>query len=78
MKKFVVQHRRGVLKIFQTVSGNFEPTYKHYKIVIHGLPDQPHEYEMDGKDYKITRKNSLLGVMKIRTTSYFKEIAIKV
>ncbi len=78
VKKFVVQHRRNVLKIFQTTSGNFEPTYKHYKIVIHGLPNQPHEYDMDGRSYKITRRNSLLGVMKIRTSCYFKEISLKV
>lgn len=78
VKKFVVQHRRNVLKIFQTTSGNFEPTYKHYKIVFHGLPSHAHEYEMDGRTYKITRKNSLLGVMKLRTSSYFREIAIKV
>ena len=77
LKKFVVTHRRGVLKIFQTVSGNFEPTYAHYKIVIHGLPVIVHEYEVDGRTYKVTRKNSLLGVVKFRTNAMFKEISLK-
>lgn len=78
IKKFVVQHRRGVLKVNQTISGNFEPTYTHYKIVLHGVPDNVNEYDVDGRTYKITRKNALLGVVKFRTSALFKEFSLKV
>jgi len=78
VKKFVVTHKRNIFKIFQTISGNFEPSYKHYKIVLHGVPDHISEYEVDGRLHKITKRNSLLGVIKFKTTATFKEIALKV
>ena len=77
LRKFVVQSKRGSFKIFQTVSGNFEAPYTHFKIVLHGIPDHISEYEVDGRMYKITRRNNLLGVVKFRTISAFKEISLK-
>jgi alpha-glucosidase len=78
VKKFVVTHKKNVFKIFQTISGNFDPTWTHYKIILHGLPDNVSEYEVDGKIYKITKKNNNLGVMKFKTSAHFKEITLKV
>jgi len=78
IKKFVVAQKRGHFKIFQTISGNFEPTYSHYKIVLHGVPDNISEFEVDGKVHKITRRHSQLNVVKFRTTAHFKEISLKV
>lgn len=78
LKKFVVTHRRATFKVFQTVSGSYTPTYSHYKIVLHGLPSQVTEVEIDGKVYRITRKNTLLKVIKFRTSAQFKEITVRV
>jgi len=78
VKKFVVTYKKNVFKIFQTISGSFEATYKHYKIVMHGVPDNISEFEVDGKTYKITKRNTLLGVVKFKTTAHFKEITLKV
>jgi alpha-glucosidase len=78
IKKFVITNKKGVIKIFQTISGNFEATYKHYKIVLHGIPSEITEYEVDGRMYKITRTNNLLGVIKFKTSAHFKEVTIRV
>ena len=34
--------------------------------------------EVDGKIYKITKRHSMLGVVKFKTTAHFKEITLKV
>jgi alpha-glucosidase len=78
IKKFVVTHRRGIFKIFQTISGNFEAGYHHYKIVLHGIPDNIQEFEVDGKIHRITRRYSHLNVIKFRASATFKEITLKV
>jgi alpha-glucosidase len=78
LRKFVVQSKRGNFKIFQTISGSYEAPYKHFKIVLHGIPEHINEYEVDGRMYKITKRNNLLGVIKFRSTSSFKEISLKI
>ena len=77
IKKFVVTQKRGHFKIFQTISGNFEPTYLHYKIVLHGVPENINEFEVDGKVHRITKRHTQLAVVKFRTSAYFKEISLK-
>jgi alpha-glucosidase len=78
IKKFVVTLKRGVFKIFQTVSGNFEPSYAHYKIILHGVPENINEFEVDGKTHRITKRYSHLGVIKFKANANFKEISLKV
>lgn len=78
IKKFVVTHRRGIFKIFQTISGNFDPGYGHYKIILHGVPDEINEFEVDGKLHRITKRHTNLHLIKFRTHANFKEISLRV
>ena len=78
IKKFVVTCKKNIFKVFQTISGNFESPYQYYKIVLHGVPDHVTEYEIDGRLYKITKRNSLLGVIKFKAINHFKEITLKI
>lgn len=78
IKKFVVTHRRGIFKIFQTISGNFDPGYTHYKIILHGIPDEISEFEVDGKTHRITKRHTNLQLIKFRSPSNFKEISLRV
>lgn len=76
VRKFVFAIKRGHFKIFQTVSGEFESTIKHYKIVLHGVPEKIHEIVVDGKTLRVSKRHTNLRLIKFRASVNFKEIRL--
>lgn len=74
--KFTVNGNKNQFNIFQTITGHFEPTYKWYKIVLHGLPFEADTYFVDGKAHKLSQKNYALGTVKFRVHRDFQEIVL--
>jgi alpha-glucosidase len=74
--KFIVNGSKNQFNIFQTITGHFEPTYKWYKIIIHGLPFEVNAYYIDGKTHKLSQKNFALGTIKFRVPRQFEEIVL--
>ncbi|HQU99964.1 MAG TPA: glycoside hydrolase family 31 protein, partial [Bacteroidia bacterium] len=75
--KFIVNGSKNQFNIFQTITGHFEPGYKWYKIVIHGLPFEANAFYIDGKVHKLSPKNYALGTIKFRVSRHFEEIVLK-
>ncbi len=56
VKKFTVFGNKNEMRILQEITGAFEPAYQEYKLLVHGLPFRPREYEVDGITIKLPGK----------------------
>ncbi len=57
--------------------GNYESTYKNYKIIIHGVPFECKEVVIDGKTMPLTVRNFVVGTVKFKTEKNFKRLILR-
>ena len=57
--------------------GNYESSYKNYKVVFHGMPFDCNEYVIDGKINKLNERNFAVGTIKIKADKLFKRIILR-
>jgi alpha-glucosidase len=57
--------------------GNYESSYKNYKIVIHGVPFNCKEVVVDGKIISLTDRNFVAGSITFKTEKKFKRFILR-
>ncbi|MDQ3394478.1 MAG: hypothetical protein M3512_10260 [Bacteroidota bacterium] len=60
----------------QTISGNFEPTYKDYEVILHGLVFNPLNCKVDGNPIKYIYDEEK-GLLNFKISNDFKQLVIK-
>jgi alpha-glucosidase len=57
--------------------GNYESTYKHFKIVFHGVPFECKEAIVDGKSIALNEKHFAVGTIKFKADKGFQRIILR-
>jgi alpha-glucosidase len=57
--------------------GNYETTYKNFRVVINGVPFDCKEVVIDGKTIKLTERNFAVGTIKLKVDKHFKRLILR-
>jgi len=75
LRKIGLFGNRRELRFVQLIEGDFKPSYKTYRINIHGLPFKARQYVIDGKVYKLNT-NTGEKTLSITVPADFKKLRI--
>jgi alpha-glucosidase len=73
---FELKGNKKMLRIRQTLTGNYAVEYDKYKFLLHGLPEPPKEYSTDGKIHQLNERNFAFDIVKLNIARSFHEVVI--
>lgn len=77
VKEFHVDGKKNLLVLQQHITGNFDPEYLYYNVVVHGLPFKCETLMVDGKVVRLSKKNFAVGTIKIKVDKHFRQIIFR-
>ncbi len=57
--------------------GNYETSYKNFRVVINGVPFDCKEVVIDGKAIQLTERNFAVGTIKLKVDKHFKRLILR-
>lgn len=67
---------RHEVRLKKKFIGNYEASYRRYRIIFHGIPFRPTEYTVDGRTHRLNPRNFAVGTVKIQADRAFEDIII--